>query len=317
MPNPAAAPRVAYRPFDPAAALPEDTLAAVVFGETRAEDPRVVQVRLEPLVGAGLVELWQANGPVRQGREGFIRYAADADHLFGILEIDEGAHGGIAAATEAAYAAIRDFSLRSDHPHLLRVWNHFDDINGGSGDAERYRQFCVGRAAALQGWLDETYPAATAIGRRDGDPTVQIYWLAGRTFGVSLENPRQVNPHRYPRAYGPASPQFSRAMRIAQDLIMVSGTASIVGHESHHPGNSLAQLNESLVNLRSVLRQAATDLDAQSLLKVYLRDSSRAAEVKSALLERVPPGIPFIILVGDICREDLLIEVECAHRGRR
>jgi len=312
---PAAAPRVAYRPFDPAAALPEDTLAIVVFGHAAfdSDDPRIVRVGLEPLHGAGLVEVWRANGRVRTGRDGFIRYAADSNHLFGVIEIDERLHGGIAGAAEAAYAAIRHISRNSEHPYLLRVWNHFNDINGGEGDAERYRQFCVGRAAGLGDWLDETYPAATAIGRRDGDPVLQIYWLASREPGVPLENPRQVNPYRYPRTYGPTSPQFSRAMLASNDLVMISGTASIVGHASHHAGDLRAQLNESLSNLRTVLQRAASvapgvcaDLGSHSLLKIYLRDANAAGQLQEAL-----PSVPCILLAADICRCDLLVEVDC------
>jgi chorismate lyase/3-hydroxybenzoate synthase len=320
---PAAAPRVAYRPFNPAAALAEDVLAAVVFGNGElGNDPRFIRVGLEPLYGAGLVELWWANGPVRTGREGFIRYAADVDHLFGVLEIDERLQGGIAGAAEAGYAAIRELSRNSEHPHLLRVWNHFNDINGGEGDAERYRQFCVGRAAGLGDWLDEAYPAATAIGRRDGDPTLQVYWLAGRAPGVALENPRQVNPYRYPRTYGPISPQFSRGMLASNELAMISGTASIVGHASHHKEDLRGQLDESLANLHSVLQQAATgsastQLNGDSLLKIYLRDATAKHELESALRERLASATPFLILAADIRRADLLVEVDCVHGMRR
>ena len=51
-------------------------------------------------------------------------------------------------------------------------------------------------------WQDR-YPAATAIGRRDGVRVLQIYALTARCAGVQVENPRQVNAWLYPRQYGP------------------------------------------------------------------------------------------------------------------
>ena len=318
--QPAAAPRVEYRPFDPAVPLPEDVLAAVVFAnQPCGVDPRFVRVGLQPLRGARLLEMWHAHGPVRTGRDGAVRFAASASHLFGVVELDEREHGGIAAAAESAYAAIRAFSCGSAHPHLLRVWNHFSGINQGDGDAERYRQFCIGRAAGLGSWLDGSYPAATAIGRHDDDSILQVYWLASRSPGTALENPRQVSPYRYPRSYGPTSPQFSRAM-LAGELLMISGTASIVGHASHHPGNLAAQLDESLANLRSLVKQAgavapavSAALGRGSLLKIYLRNAASGAELESALRTRLQPDFTCMILAADICREDLLVEIECVH----
>ncbi len=104
---------------------------------------------------------------------------------------------------------------------------------------------------------DERFPAATCIGRRDGDPMVQVYWLAGRAPGLPLENPRQVSAYRYPREYGPTPPSFSRAMLASDRLVMISGTASIVGHASRHRGNVRAQLDETFTNLANVLQRAA------------------------------------------------------------
>ncbi|MGH8148495.1 MAG: hypothetical protein ACRETB_00760 [Steroidobacteraceae bacterium] len=174
-------------PFDYAAlaagtALPDDVLAAVVFGDAypHLSDPRCIRVGLPAIGGWGAAELWRAVSRVATGSCGPIRFAADAVRLAGVIELDERDHGGLAAAARAAYAAISRFQQRSAHPHVLRVWNYFDRINHGGADEERYKQFCAGRAAGLGPHLGQRYPAATAIGRRDGAPTLQVYWLAGR-----------------------------------------------------------------------------------------------------------------------------------------
>jgi chorismate lyase / 3-hydroxybenzoate synthase len=318
-------PRIEYRRFDAHAPLPKDVLCAVAFGSApvRHDDARCVSVRLEPLAGAGLMEVWHASGPVSFGFDGALRYAADENHLLGAIEVDERQHGGIAGAAEYAYAALGRFVASSRHPHLLRIWNYIDDINRGGGDNERYKQFCVGRAAGMRSYVrNERYPAATCIGRRDGNPILQVYCLAGRAPGVPLENPRQMSAFRYPRQYGPVAPGFSRAMIVSDRLVMISGTASIVGHASRHPGDVSAQLEETLTNLSNVLQRAAGTapgitprLGAESLFKIYLRDASLVPEVESLLRRHLPAQTQSLILHADVCRAELLLEVDCLHGG--
>jgi chorismate lyase/3-hydroxybenzoate synthase len=318
-------PRIEYRQFDAHAPLPKDVLCAVAFGDApvQHDDPRCVRVRLKPLRGAGLMEVWHANGPVSFGFDGALRYSADADHLLAAIEVDERQHGGIAGATEFAYAALSRLVSSSRHPHLLRIWNYLDGINRGPDDEERYKLFCVGRAAGLKSHLPaDIYPAATCIGRRDGNSILQVYCLAGRAPGVPLENPRQTSAYRYPRQYGPASPGFSRAMLVSDRLVLISGTASIVGHASRHPGDVRAQLEETLTNLANILQRAASSapgitprLGAESLLKVYLREEAQLPEVESLLRRHLPAQTQFLILHADICRAELLVEVDCLHGG--
>lgn len=318
-------PRIEYRPYKPDVPLPRDVLGAVAFRDRspRQNDPRIVRVGLKPLIGADLIEIWHASGPVNIGFDGIVRYAADADHMLGAIELDERDYGGIARAAEVAYTALNRFVSNSRHPHLLRIWNYIDGINQGDGDNERYKLFCSGRAAGLSALgpaRDESFPAATCIGRRDGDAMVQVYWLAGRAPGLPLENPRQVSAYRYPREYGPTPPSFSRAMLASDRLVMISGTASIVGHASRHRGNVRAQLDETFTNLANVLQRAAgaapgitTKLGPQSLLKIYLRDESLLPEVHDFLRERVPSETQYIVLHADVCRSELLVEIDCLH----
>ena len=321
-PTGSAMPRIEYRALAPGSALPPDVLCGVVFGSAygRHGDPRCVRVGLNPLVGAGIAELWRAAGPVHIGFDAPIRYAADFAHLAGAIELDERDFGGLAAAAQAAYAALRRFQAQSPYPYLLRVWNYFDGINRGDGDAERYKQFCLGRASGLEVSSGSRLPAATAIGRRDGSPVLQVYWLAGRVPGVALENPRQLSAYRYPRQYGPLPPSFSRAMLVEGRLLMISGTASIIGHVSRHAGDLAAQIDETLANLASVRQRAAAlapglpaSLGAHSLLKIYLRDAAAAGLVEELVRKRLPACSQYMILEADICRTELLVEIDCLH----
>jgi chorismate lyase / 3-hydroxybenzoate synthase len=315
------APRIAYLPLEPAKRLPANVLFAVEFGTRDAPvPPRCARVRLEPLAGAGLTEVWYANGPVHTGFHGQIRFAADDHHLAAAIEVDEREHGGLAAAANFAYSAIAQFQQTSRYGHLQRIWNYLDDINQGDGDDERYRVFCSGRAEGLKTLRLERFPAATAIGRRDGSHMLQVYWLAGREPGIALENPRQTAAYHYPRQYGPTPPAFSRAMLVAPDLLMISGTASIVGHVSKHAGSVQRQMGEIFSNLDSLLARARAHgpalpprFGSNTLIKAYLRNRENLPFVEQQLRERLPAGTPFLVLLGDVCRADLLIELDALH----
>jgi chorismate lyase/3-hydroxybenzoate synthase len=302
------------------ARLDRDVLGAVAFGEfAGGSDSRILRVRLAAPGGGSVVELWRGAGPVEQGAEGPIRYAHDGNLLFGILELDERQYDGIQAAAQAAYEAIEDFHRGRDQKHLLRMWNYIGDINRGSGDEERYKQFCLGRSRGLANVPERAFPAATAVGRRDGLPLLQLCWLAGRQAGRPVENPRQVEAYHYPRQYGPAPPSFCRAINVSGGQLMVSGTASIVGSDSVHAGDLRAQLDETALNLRRVLEAAAADaqvpaqsgLPPSTVIKAYFRDCA-AAPLAAAHLEEILGGnIRVLALEADICRSELLVEIEC------
>jgi chorismate lyase/3-hydroxybenzoate synthase len=273
--------------------------------------PLTIDVQLEPLHGPA-AELWFANGPVHSGQSGIVRYAHDDHYLLAVVDEDERSHGGIGAAAEAVYSAMRRFQQRSRFSQLLRMWNYLDAINEGAGDRERYRQFCVGRAQGMGEVASGHYPAATAIGRQHRTHQLQVYWLAGRAAGTAVENPRQLSAYNYPREHGPVSPSFSRAVVAPDHTVLISGTASIVGHVSQHPGHPLAQLEETLRNLGALTSHARQPGAAsrQDLLKVYLRDPALLEPVR-ARLQQTHPDCEVVFLAGDICRQELLLEIEC------
>lgn len=306
--------RVAYQQLS-AGNLPSNALAVVRFGLTDGESPKNalgIQVRLQPIDGNDYSEVWSANGVVRHGTVGPIRYACDDEHLFGVIELDEREHGDIASVTTLAYSAIAQFQRSSSYPHLLRMWNYLDAINDGTGDAERYRQFCLGRARGLAGMQDTAFPAATGIGHQATTHTLQIFWIAGRFPGTAIENPRQVSAYRYPRVHGPASPSFARATLTDQTLL-ISGTASIVGHSSLHDDDVQAQLEETLRNLSTLRTLAGRSKDSPTLLKAYVRDPADVPLMKDRLSHLLPfefPCAQAIYLAADICRRELLLEIE-------
>ncbi|MEY2168766.1 pteridine-dependent deoxygenase [Rhodanobacter sp. 1-6] len=311
----ARAPRISYRMNDAAALLAEPgTLAVFGFGGHAADtdDPRWLRVPLEAFDAPASLEAWQVDGPVQHGRHGALRWSAGGSWLYAALELDEREHGGPAGAARVAYAQLREFIGGRDERQVLRLWNYQGAINQGDGDTERYKLFCDGRAEGCGDWFAGGYPAATAIGHH-GDPhLLQVYLLASAQAGTAVENPRQVSAWRYPRQYGRTAPGFARAMRLpAQDALAISGTAAVVGHASAHAGDTAAQLDEILINLEALLASAGmpAGFDTQAPLKAYVRHLADAPRVRERLQQRLP-GVPVLLLHGDVCRSELLVELD-------
>ncbi len=293
----------------------DDVLAVLGFGQTAQlpEDRRALRVGLEPLgMQPAPFEVWRACGPVQTGEQGALRWSCDGEHLFFAIELDEAAHGGIADATTAAYRQLTRFIGARPTPHLLRLWNYLDAINEGQGDAERYRLFCDGRARGIGDARWNDFPAATAIGRQDGVRTLQVYGLASRHPGRALENPRQVSSWQYPRQYGPTAPVFARGMLDADGNLLISGTAAVVGHASRHPDDLDAQTAETLANLDALVAASgmSPSAPARTCLKAYLRDPADAPRIAAALAPRLCAAEQLLLLAGDICRSELLMEVD-------
>jgi chorismate lyase/3-hydroxybenzoate synthase len=206
------------------------------------------------------------------------------------------------------------------YPHFLRAWNYVAGINQGSGDAERYRHFSLGRHRAFAGTRDfeAGLPAGTAIG--SGAAELVVLFLAAKYAGAQVENPRQVSAYRYPRQYGPGAPSFARAV-LARGQLLVSGTASVVGHASMHRGDVLEQLRETHANLLSLMQCASRrhNLDADAAqpqaLRIYLRHRADWQRVQREV-QRLFGAAPIIALHGDICRADLDVEIEGVYTLR-
>jgi chorismate lyase/3-hydroxybenzoate synthase len=100
----------------------------------------------------------------------------------------------------------------------------------------------------------------------------------------------------------------------ATPQLYISGTAAIVGHSSHHPDDFAAQVEETLANFSSLMQAAglppALHYGAGCALKVYVRRAADVARVRTLLGQRVPPATALLLLHGDICRRELLIEID-------
>ncbi|MBK8175213.1 MAG: hypothetical protein IPK66_08100 [Rhodospirillales bacterium] len=315
--------RVAHiRADEVSTVLTDDRLLAMIgFGETRPSvpDARLAWVPLAvPESAEQIFEAWfGSTAAVSSLFEGVVA-THNGEVLFGHLHLDDSACGGIETATVTAYHRLLACARDAGYPHLLRVWHFFANIHAICGDLDRYQAFCRGRFAALAesaAGCEMRLPAASALGSHVPGLTVQF--LACRGPGLQIENPRQVSAFRYPERYAPRSPSFSRSVLLPRadeaELLLISGTASIVGHQSRHEDDPLAQLGETIDNLDALLAAAASArqrIARFAVLRAYLRIVEFAPFVREVIAERLGADLPVIILAADICRPELHIEIE-------
>lgn len=274
-------------------------------------------------------EVLQCDGKVTQGRQGAIRYRHDDSVLFGVITMNEGDFpddAGVSPLQQATSSAYREIFALVDglgYDHLYRFWNYLPAINVSTQGLERYRQFNAGRqqAYAVHRSTDSqattNLPAACALGSAHGP--LSIAFLAGRAAPQPVENPRQVSAYRYPSRYGPSQPLFSRATLVQlrqRALLLMSGTASVVGHATMHVGDVVEQTRETIANIESVLAEAnRLSAGAKFRLRdlacrVYVRRAEDLPRLRAALAERTGGGLNAVYLQADICRSDLLLEIE-------
>jgi chorismate lyase / 3-hydroxybenzoate synthase len=306
-------------------------LGGAVLGESAATifPDWPVQRIFAPLLGstaAVIEETWLVDQPVVSGRSEGIVWSRAGNLLYGVIDLDEADFSGSAisrplqAASAEAYRRIFRLIEAQKLPHLWRVWNYLAAINQETEELERYRQFNIGRQDAfLEFHRGSTgnVPAACAIGLAGGP--LSIAFLAGDLPAVPVENPRQVSAYDYPSEYGPRSPTFSRAALVyppQQEILFVSGTASIVGYQTVHPGDVAAQCRESLANIAAVVDQA--NLSGRALpyslaglcYRVYIRQATDFSLVDKNMRQVLGPDTEIVYLQADICRHDLLLEIE-------
>lgn len=272
-------------------------------------------------------EAWATEARPEAGRDGDVRWCGTGQALFALVEFDEattrppgrGAGEHLRELARSAYGQLFGLLQQRGLPHLWRVWIYLPAINAEVDGLERYRWFNLGRHAAYAergADLARQAPAASALGSAAGP--LSIACLAGRTPSRPIENPRQLSAWQYPAQYGPRPPVFARAALVgsgAHECLLVSGTASIVGHASLHAGDVIAQCEETVRNLQAVFT-AASDASgsrrydaAQALHRVYLRHAGDADRVRLRLGQLLP-GAGLQLLQADICRKDLLVEIE-------
>ena len=311
-----------HRPSNPASRKHPGEFFRFRFGCSEDSSCNVFPLAVETIGSNDVEEVWYTDGPLNADQIENGKFVTGPHYLAAHLQIEYQSGHDLSRLTDEAYSQLIDLARHHGYSNLLRVWNFIPDIAAGDGDGEAYKQFSRGRAAAFGkfGYTPGQFPAATAIGTAAGSP-VSITLLATNVSCMAIENPRQISAYHYPRQFGPISPSFSRAVvvnRRGGQQLLLSGTASIVGYQSFHDGNVLQQCNETVQNIDTLVEHAAERTGRElkhrvcrdSYLRVYVREPETVDIIRAELRRQLDTESKILFLKGDMCRKELLLEIE-------
>jgi len=219
---------------------------------------------------------------------------------------------------------------------IIRTWLYIGDIVGPEADTQRYKEvnrartdffgdYQFGRGIVPPSYNGMVYPASTGIGADDRDIVMSCVAFAtdrNDIMAVPLENPRQTSAFDYAAVYSPKSPKFSRAMALScgrYATILVSGTASITESETRHVGDVIGQTEETLDNIEALIGHENlarhgmpghnATLDDLAFARVYVKRQADYAKIRAVCESRLGE-LPTIYAVAEVCRDDLLVEIE-------
>ena len=224
----------------------------------------------------------------------------------------------------------------SGFENIVRTWFYLGGITEPEGDTRRYQELNRARADFYQdihfcpllvsaNAPRGVYPASTGIGMSgEGLVTscVALETKRNGAFLVPLENPQQTPAYAYHPRFSNQSPKFTRAMALVLDNYVttwVSGTASIVNAESRHPNDIEKQTEQAIENIERLiaaenfalhgLNGAGASLRDMAKVRIYLKRPDDFAKCKAICERRFGP-VPAIYAVADVCRPELLVEIE-------
>ena len=218
--------------------------------------------------------------------------------------------------------------------HIVRQWNYVGDILKIENGFQNYQVFNEIRNEYYHQYRHlPGYPAATGIGMKlDG---VLIDFCAVKPSDKvqiqAVDNPKQVNPYAYNQQVlkgqifegkvKKQAPQFERAKLIANCLyssLFISGTASIIGQETIGKGDIEQQTRTTIENIkilsdkahiRALNRQSENLPVEYSVVRVYIKNLADFPVVKE-ICAQFYGDVPILYIEADICRDDLLVEIE-------
>jgi enamine deaminase RidA (YjgF/YER057c/UK114 family) len=220
--------------------------------------------------------------------------------------------------------------------HVVRTWLYLGDIVGLEGATQRYkelnrartdfyRNIHFGNNHVAAGAGHPIYPASTGIGTDGGDILMSCIALATPRKDVHLvplENPHQISAFDYAANHSPLSPKFARAMAVVAGstaTVFISGTASIIDSASCHADDVEAQTRQTLDNIAALIsgenfaRHGISGLGATlahlAQVRVYIKRQSDYEKVRNVCEARLGE-LPTVYAVADVCRPELLVEIE-------
>lgn len=214
---------------------------------------------------------------------------------------------------------------------IVRQWNYIERIVDFEGECQHYQIFNDARSHFYSHceWISG-YPAATGIGMQYGGVIVEVNAVkSAESVSAAIDNNLQIAAHEYSQdvligeiEFGSerTTPKFERGKMVDYgdaQLFYISGTAAIRGEESVDGDSAIAQTVKTLENIDNLVSPAnraqfggSPEGEASyKLLRVYIKEDEDA-EVVIDYMNQNYPGIDISYIKADVCRCELLIEIE-------
>ena len=240
------------------------------------------------------------------------------------------------SAAEAAFEqmkAILDAEGMSFN-NLVRQWNYIGNILEEKNGLQNYQIFNEVRSEYYRKYRTVNgYPAATGIGMKLGGVTIDFCAVMTneKVMVKPIENPNQINAYEYGQQVLKGGsgkgksvkhpPKFERALFLKENFkstLLISGTASIIGQDTIGIDDVEKQTRITIENINKLTEQRRngqnivntdTEWGKYILLRVYIKNQSDFSKVKMICAEQFP-FVPAIFIESDICRDNLLVEIE-------
>jgi len=217
---------------------------------------------------------------------------------------------------------------------IVRQWNYIGDILKIRDSYQNYQIFNEVRSEYYQRYRTvKGFPAATGVGMKHGGVIIDLCALQPDKSVIikPVDNPNQVNAYEYGQKVlkGLAdkgktvkhAPQFERGLLLANfshSTLYISGTASIIGQETVGVEDIEKQTIVTIENIKKLsdpsriselVSRPHEPGEKYGLLRAYVKRQSDFGVVRQ-ICEKFFPQIPVSYVEADICRDDLLIEIE-------
>jgi len=218
--------------------------------------------------------------------------------------------------------------------HIVRQWNYIGNILEVKREVQNYQKFNEVRSEYYHKYRNvHSYPAATGIGMKFGGVVLDfcaVKALANLKI-IAVDNPDQIRPYDYSQQVLKGKPlcskginqppQFERALFLTENMgstLFISGTASIIGQDTIGIDDieeqtivtldNISKLTDS-VRISHLSGKPGSNAGSPILLRVYIKNQDDITKVK-AICEQRYPGVPSVYIEADICRDNLLVEIE-------
>ena len=209
-----------------------------------------------------------------------------------------------------------------DFRNVVRTWIYLDHIldwydQFNRARNKRFTEFgLLGLSEKENTEAEQIYlPASTGILGKNPHKaagTMDVWAVAPDHEHVKISQTSGVE-QKSPYRYGSA---FSRAITLReQDIthILLSGTASINEHgKSVHLNNPPEQMRKTFNVVQSLIQWEGASLKDIQEATVFFKCAEDAKYYEDIAREFGIPNLPAIFVVADVCRDDLLFEIDAA-----